>query len=219
MIYLDPEGKDNARSENGFIEKLLQRNYLVAAADLSGIGETGDSLSGIKVPYSGVLIGRSLPGFHAGRNRSHRQFRPLAGECRSKQNSRDRPLRILGPALLHAAAFEPSLNHIAVLDSFLSYASIAMNERYQIPSWSHVAGALPVYDLPDLAACITPRSMLFLSPTDPNLQPVNEETFRNEYAVAFQSNNRILLDCGPKNESDKQNRLIHWLHEMIGDGS
>ncbi len=217
VIYIDPDGKDHAYAENRLIESLLELNYIVAAPDLSGIGEPGDSLSGIKAPYTGLLIGRSLPGFHAG------EIIRIANFVRSlEQTNPDRLALIarshLGPALLHAAAFDSSLDHIAIVDSIDSYASIALNARYEIPSWCHVPSALPAYDLSDLAACPAPRSMLFLSPVDSLLQPVNEETFQKEYALALQSANNLSLVCGPLEEPEKLTCLIEWIQKEISAG-
>ncbi len=213
VIYLHPEGKYRAYFENRFIEKLVKRNYLVAVPDLSGIGETGDSLSGIKVPFTGVLIGRSLPGFHAG------EIVRIANFVRSLDLSDDRKTIAiarshLGPALLHAAAFDSSLTHIALVDSVISYQSIAANMTYQIPGWCHSTGALSVYDLPDLAACTAPKPLLFVAPSDAAMKPVSEETFCEEYRIAFQVNNNILIHSGLHNESEKQALLFEWIKDM-----
>jgi hypothetical protein len=54
---------------------------------------------------------------------------------------------------------------VAVLDARLSYRSIVAAPRYKT---DYIAGAVPgaltAYDLPDLAACLAPRPLLFVAP-------------------------------------------------------
>ncbi len=51
----------------GEIEKLVKKGYVVAAADVIGIGETKNTAArGITDGYTAVLIGRSVVGIQAG---------------------------------------------------------------------------------------------------------------------------------------------------------
>ena len=59
----------------------------------------------------------------------------------------------MAPVLLHAAAFDPDITRIALIEPYSSYQSIVMNHFYDA-GFIHntVPGALRAYDLPDLAA-------------------------------------------------------------------
>jgi len=99
--------------------------------------------------------------------------------------------------LIHAAAFDPSINNITLIGSILSYKSIAMNRftklgitknprssDYWHPvevdfSWG-IASVLTAYDLPDLIGCIAPRKVVMAGPTDPMFEPASTEMINSE---------------------------------------
>lgn len=67
LVYLHPEGKVSDAQPGGEIEKLVKKGYIVAAADVLGVGETKNTASrGLADGYTGVLIGRSVVGIQAG---------------------------------------------------------------------------------------------------------------------------------------------------------
>src|SRR5690606_21286432 len=73
--------------------------------------------------------------------------------------------REMTPVLLHAAAFAPRIERVALIDPLSSYRAIVMNRFYDsrfIPA--AVAGALTAYDLPDLATSLAPRKLLIAMP-------------------------------------------------------
>jgi hypothetical protein len=69
--------------------------------------------------------------------------------------------------LLYAAAFDPNITRIALIEPYSSYQSIVMNRFYN-PKFVHsiVPGALKAYDLPDLAASLAPRKLMMVNVTD-----------------------------------------------------
>ena len=62
--------------------------------------------------------------------------------------------------LLHAAAFNDSIERIALIEPLLSFESVVMNRFYNTDFADTVANALSAYDLPDLAAALAPRPLL-----------------------------------------------------------
>ena len=69
LIYLNPEGKAADATPGGQIETLVNRGFIVAAADLIGTGETAARPSRRAkevASYTAVLIGRSITGIQAG---------------------------------------------------------------------------------------------------------------------------------------------------------
>jgi hypothetical protein len=67
----------------------------------------------------------------------------------------------MGPVMLHAAAFDRDIRKVALIGSYGSYGRIAMDSAYDPRLlYSTVAGAVGVYDLPDLEASLAPRALL-----------------------------------------------------------
>ena len=67
IVYLHPQGKATEAKPGGEIEKLVRKGYIVAAADVLGIGETKNTA--VRDPASGycaVIIARSVVGIQAG---------------------------------------------------------------------------------------------------------------------------------------------------------
>src|SRR5204862_5760266 len=103
------KGKITGAEPGGEIEKLVKKGYIVAAADVLGVGETKNTAArGDTEGYTGVLIGRSMVGIQAGD--IVRVVNYLKRQCDVD------PLKIgaiafneMCLALIHAAAFEPSI--------------------------------------------------------------------------------------------------------------
>ena len=167
LVYLHPSGKAVEASAGGEMEWFVRRGFTVLAPDLTGIGEMGAAGSGGDLRRewrASILIDRSIIGIHASdvvrlvrlleKNRGVDEIYGLAREE-------------MAPVLLHAAAFEPAISKIAVIEPYSSYRSIVMNRFYDpglIPST--VPGALEAYDLPDLAATLAPRKLLIAGATE-----------------------------------------------------
>src|SRR6185503_6379137 len=67
IVYLHSKGKVTDDEPGGEIEKLVKKGYIVAAADVLGIGETKNTAGrGHTDGYTAVLIGRSIVGIRAG---------------------------------------------------------------------------------------------------------------------------------------------------------
>jgi hypothetical protein len=109
----------------------------------------------------------------------------------------------LAPELLHAAAFEPSIKRIALLEPYLSYGSIVMNKMYNT-KFIHgsVPGALTKYDLPDLAGVLAPRRLLLANVGDASVKNTKHaETVKDisivENAYNFRNaSNSLLIRSG-----------------------
>ena len=196
IVYLQSKGKAADAEPGGEIEKLVKKGYVVAAADVLGIGETKNTAArGYTDGYTAVMIGRSMVGIRAGD--IIRVVNYLKGQ------SDVNPLKIGAIAfnetclaLMHAAAFDASINNITLVGSLLSYKSVAMNRFSKIgitkrPNGNYwhpvevdftwgIASVLTAYDLPDLIGCIAPRKVVFAGPTDQMLEPASTELINEE---------------------------------------
>ena len=173
LIYLHPEGKVAEASPGGEIEWFVKKGITVLAPDLVGTGETGPGIfrgdayiDGISynIWFASMLIGRSITGIRAG------DITRLTRLLKARETTATIHALAKGeiaPELLHAAAFEPSISGVALVEPCLSYRSIVMNRFYD-PAYIHgsVPGALQAYDLPDLAASLVPRKLMLVNVKD-----------------------------------------------------
>lgn len=173
LIYLHPSGKSAEAFVGGEIEWFVKNGITVLAPDMIGTGETGpgiftgdayiDSVS-YNLWYTSTLIGRSIVGIRAGDVvKLTRLLKQNNGITEVYGVAR----KTMAPVLLYAAAFEPAITRIALIEPFSSYQSIVMN-RYYNPRfvYSIVPGALTAFDLPDLAASLAPRKLIMAGVTD-----------------------------------------------------
>jgi len=196
LVYLHPKGKVTDAQPGGEIEKLVKKGYIVAATDVLGVCETKNNA--VRVPadgYTAVLIGRSEVAIQAG------DIVRVVDYLKSLTDVDSTKIGALGInemciPLLHAAAFDPSLNNITLIGSLISYRSIAMNRIFKIGmiknenggtqnpyeldfSWG-VTGALTAYDLPDLIGCIAPRKIAIVDLKDHSLESASTDLIKLE---------------------------------------
>lgn len=163
LLYIRPDSKEVDMAPGGTIEKLVKQGYTVVAPDLSGVGELKPELRfPAEAGLAAMLVGRSMVGIQAGDiariinflkelpgiKADHVQAVAFAEEC---------------PSLLHAAAYQPAITNVMLVNAPVSYYNITQTHIYKTDpafNWG-VAGALTAYDLPDLAACIAPRKLTF----------------------------------------------------------
>ncbi len=163
LIYLQPEGKAGAGLPGGEREWFVKQGYAVLSPDLSGTGELGSVDN--PVTFLAVQIGRSVVGIRA----------EDIARCVLYLKSRNdiNTERIFAVArggmtipLIHAAAFDPSITHIALIKPLTSMRAVVMSRFYDVPFGDLVPNALTAYDLPDLESCLAPRKLLILNPQD-----------------------------------------------------
>lgn len=191
VIYLHPEGKIADARAGGEIERLVRKGYIVAAADVLGVGETENTVAkGLAAGYTAVLIGRSIVGIQAGD--ISRILNYLKGRSDVDQNR----VGAIGIGemclpLMHAAAFNPGITNVIFKGGLMSYRSIATNRKFMMGltkrenggthhpydidfSWG-IANVLRAYDLPDLLGCIAPRRLVLAGILDHMLVPADQQ--------------------------------------------
>jgi dienelactone hydrolase len=196
LIYLNPKGKAADALPGGEIEKLVKKGYIVAATDVIGIGETANTAArGITDGYTAVMIGRSVVAIQAG------DIVRMARYLKSRDDVDPGKVGALAMGescipLIHAAAFEPSICNITLINPLISFGSVVMNSHYKIGltpreggnywhpheidfSWG-VGGALQGYDLPDLLGCVAPRKVMMADIYNQMLEPASSELINQE---------------------------------------
>ncbi len=180
VIYINPKGKIADASPGGKIEQLVKNGYLVAAPDLLGTGEVRSDNFFVWNCNISVLTGQSLVGVQAGniikvtnflKGRQDVNYKSICAICFDE----------MCPSLIHAAAFDNSINSITLVGSPLSYKSLILNRFYDQSLFDYtVAGSLTVYDLPDLIGYIAPRKIAMVGPKDQMKQAASEELIDDE---------------------------------------
>ena len=196
IVYLHPQGKITDARPGGRIEELVRKGFIVAAADVLGVGETENkAATTLAVGYTAVLIGRSVVGIQAGDIVRAVHYLKTRNDIDSARIDAI-GIREMCIPLIHAAAFDVSLRNIALLGSLVSYRSVAMSRLYRIGlikrenggthhpydidfSWG-VAKVLTGYDLPDLLGCIAPRKALLSGLLDHRMEAAPDSLIHRE---------------------------------------
>lgn len=190
LIYLHPSGKAAQASANGEMEWFVRNGFTVLAPDMIGVGEMGSGdfrgdayIGGMShnIWYSSMLIGRSIVGIRAG---DIARLTQLLDKNISTPEIYAVARKEMGPVLLHAAAFIPAIDRIAIIESYSSYRSIVMNRFYNSGFiHSTVPGSLKAYDLPDLAASLAPRKLMIAGITDCQGETTDPENINEDLSI------------------------------------
>jgi len=190
LIYLHPSGKSAEATPGGEIEWFVRNGFTVLSPDMIGTGETGpgdyrgdsyiDGVS-LNIWFCSMLIGRSITGIRTG---DVVMLARLLKEDTGAKEVYGYARKEMAPVLLHAAAFTSAVSRIALIEPYSSYYSIVRNRFYQ-PGYIHgvVPGALNAYDLPDLAASLSPRKLLIAGPADGNGKSLGTENINLDFEV------------------------------------
>jgi dienelactone hydrolase len=161
VLYLHEQGKAADASPGGPIQRLVEEGRVVLAVDLPGTGQTrpneteGDDGEKEKDANTAYLLGRSYVGLRAEAILISARY--LKEQTTSDANG---PVDLValgqpGVPALHAAAVEPSLfASVKLVRSLASWSSVIHHPLTPVSAVLIVHGALPVYDLPDLAATL-----------------------------------------------------------------
>ena len=232
IVYLHSKGKVTGAEAGGEIEKLVKNGYIVAAVDVLGVGETKNTAGrGQTDGYTAVLIGRSMVGIRAG------DIVRVVNFLKSRDDVNTLKIGAIAfddmcLSLLHAAAFDQSINNVTLIGSLISYQSVLMNRFYRIGvtkrpgsddyvhpfeidfTWG-IASILTAYDLPDLMGLIAPRKILLADTRDQMLEPASTELIgkelefpRSVYALKHSRGNLKILK-----KTDDLTSIVNWSFE------
>ena len=172
------------------MEWFAKRGAAVLVPDLLGTGETfpadyrGDAyIDGLSLNiwFAAVLVNKSIAGLRA------EDISRLIQLMSDQFPGRDICAITKGemaPVLLHAAVQDQRIQRIALIEPYVSYASIAMEMFFSakyIPNM--VPGAIQKYDLPDLEACLAPRRLMMLNTHNGAGEQLSNTAILNETSV------------------------------------
>lgn len=176
VLYFSPKGKAKV-ADSEEVLTLVNGGCHVLIPDLIGTGETGPGqwaggnyfqhfkMEGLAIDlfYGSLLIGRSVVGLRASDviKLVHLLKKNGAKEVGTIT------VRELSPVLLHAAAFEPAITRVALINPYVSYHSLTTHQYYNL---DFVEGAVPsaltAYNLLDLTASLAPRKLMMINVTE-----------------------------------------------------
>ena len=229
ILYLHSKGKVTDAEPGGEIEKLVKKGYIVAAADVLGVGETTNTAArGFTDGYTAVLIGRSMVGIRAG------DIVRVANYLKSQSDVDPQKIGAIAfdemcLSLIHAAAFDSSIKNIILIRSLISYQSIVMNRFHKIGitkrpnsnywhpvevdfTWG-IASVLTAYDLPDLIGSIAPRKIVLADLRDQMLEPASTELINKEleFPRAVYSSKKLSGNFKVIEKMDSLDSIVDWV--------
>ena len=213
VLYLHPEGKQAGAALGGEIESLVRLGYAVLSPDLSATGELGEADD--SVTFLGVVTGRSLPGIRAADIVRMVRFLQSQADIDARQVAAV-SLRGMATPLLHAAAWEQGIGKVALIEPFVSFASVATHRYYQVSFADLVPNAMTVYDLTDLEASLAPRPLLIVNPADHLMKPASSVVIDREFDVvrkAYASKGVTAVMQQWKRPEEIRELLKAWLKE------
>ena len=194
LIYLHPSDKSADAAAGGEIEWFVKNGITVLSPDLIGMGEMGPGvfkgdavIGGISYNtwYTSIIIGRSIVGIRAGDIvRLTRLLKKREGITEVYGLAK----KEMAPVMLYAAAFDPEISRVALIEPYSSYRSIVMN-RFYYPGFVQnlVPGALTAFDLPDIEASLAPRKLLMVGATDGNGEKTDQGSIEKDLAIIKKS--------------------------------
>ncbi len=225
VLYLTDDGGDGVVAEPGSMDRLVAAGHAVCAISLRGLGITLPQF-----PNSG-------PVYYNGSVHLNERFAwtslvmgiPVIGQrvwdtMRAVDYLVSRPdvdpaqLRIIGVggagiAAMMAAFLDNRPRSVLVDQTLVSYASIVESESYSLELSWFVPGILRSFDLPDIAAGLSPRPCWILNGVDSNGEIVSEKYLHRQYSRYMQNETPALatLRFLIKPVRDSQESYLDWL--------
>ena len=225
VLYLTDDGGDDVVAEPGSMDRLLDAGHAVCAITLRGTGLTTP-----RFPHGG-------PEYYEGSVHLNERFawtclvmgRPVIGQrvwdtLRAVDYLVSRPdvdatqIRIVGVGssglvAMMAALLDDRVRSVLVDRTLANYMSIVESESYSTHLAYFVPGILRSFDLPQIAAAMSPRPCWIVNGVDANGQILAETSMRNQYARQPSgeavANRGVHILIGP--EGDPQESYLKWL--------
>jgi cephalosporin-C deacetylase-like acetyl esterase len=227
VLYLTDDGGDEVVAEPGSMDRLLAAGHAVCAINLRGIGLTTP-----RFPSGG-------PNYYGGEVHLDDRFawtcfvmgRPVIGQrvwdaLRAVDYLVSRPdvdssqIRVVGVGssgltAMMAALLDDRIRSVLVDRTLASYASILESESYSLKLEWFVPGILRKFDLPQIAAALSPRPCWILNGVDANGEMLSETSLREQFSPHLSG--ETLKSAGVwilvQPERDPQESYLDWLKD------
>lgn len=197
VLVCNEAGKEADGMEFGFYEKLAHAGKMIIACDVRGVGETKPPhnppgnwpgefrhLFDVEtaIAYMAWSMDQELIGMR------------VADVIRAVDYAHSRPdvdlgnLQVLGQGagalwVLFAAVLDSRISRLICERGLLSYGMLAQVDRYRHSAGVFVRDILTHFDLPEIAAALSNRSLTLVSPVDHLKRSVPVEAVRRAYAT------------------------------------
>lgn len=228
LILLSPAGKNSAAEHRALIDSLLTKGWSIVMPDLIGAGECGpgdfrgDAYSfkqgtgAYNIWFMGIQMGQSIVRLQTN------DLVTLCTYLKSRKDLSSASIPIIAEGNMGAvaallAAGDQTIAPVILIQSLYSCQSILENEYY-LPALIHGVDPFfrPNIDLPDIAACLAPRDLCIINPTDYTGKPINAAKAKKAFAYlrsvyAHHSNAvlKLLPECSQQSVSDSILKFIH----------
>ena len=227
ILYLTDDGGDDVVAEPGSMDRLLDAGHAVCAITLRGTGLTTP-----RFPHGG-------PEYYDASVHLDERFawtclvmgRPVIGQrvwdtLRAVDYLVSRPdvdasqIRVVGVgssglAAMMAASLDDRVRSVLVDRTLANYMSIVESESYSTHLAYFVPGILRQFDLPQIAAAMSPRSCWILNGVDANGQILSETLLRERFGAASDeaSSTGSNVHIQVKTDRDPQPTYLEWLQK------
>lgn len=197
---MEYEGGESSGLTRGVLDELVRDGNLIIAADVRGSGATRTSdASPLSAGKYGQLFDVDTRAAYAAWSMdcSLLGMRVLdvvrcVDYTMQREGGDKRRLHLIGKGCaalwcLFAAALDERIANLICTDCLLSYRTLAMADRYLYGADVFIPDILHHYDLPEIAAAIAPRPLVFIEPRDGLKEAVAfqkaEEAYRGTLAA------------------------------------
>ena len=182
-----------AAQKGQIAEQLVGQGFEIVLPDVSGTGElasgfmkSGDSVIDdipLNLWFTGILTHKNLVAVRAEEISILADFVKSAGAATTLSAVASGTLT---SDLLHAAAIENPFHKLVLIHPLISYQSITEEKLYKTKfALSAVAGAMPVYDLPDLVGMLSSQGLLLINPITATEKEIDQNRANSIYAQAL----------------------------------
>jgi dienelactone hydrolase len=195
VVFANEGGKTSPGVVDNYLRPLVESGVAVLAIDPRGTGETapagntensyrsftGDHES--RFMYDSLSVGATPVGMRT------RDVLRGVDYLRSRSSIDGKRISLVGQGsaglpVLHAAALDETVRGAAITSTLATYSAIVDHEIYTHRYVMFTPGVLRKYDLPEVAALVAPRPLVFINPVDQAQRPLDAERAAAVFAAA-----------------------------------
>ncbi len=219
LLLLDQQGKAHACQHQSLGHRLVKQGYDIVAPDLSGYGEMGDGHVGgdarihntpLNLWYAGLLVNKSLVGV---------RMEELWGVVHFMgQEKLHATIAIgdLGADALQFLTVENTRTNLALIQPLVSQYDIIAKRNYHTKHvLSASAGALSVYDFPDLVDLHARRgNVLIINAMDAANQVLQQSEVESQFSTVKNMGDSSLQVIVTKPSDHYFKEIDQWLNKL-----
>lgn len=186
VIYLTDRGIAADLRPDGPIRRLARDEGSVLALEVRGLGETAPAPPSAKPSYFGTTFKHAFLAMHLNRPLLGQRVRDVLAVLNSIE-AQGAEFHMVGvgeaaPVALHVAALDPRVKRVTLESGIVSWENVVRTPISYGQLANVVPGVLKVYDLPELAATLAPRTLTIRNPVDAALRPLAQAELDAAYA-------------------------------------